>query len=75
MAVDTLVESFATYRRRPVVTFGYVGPFALLYALWFYYWLAVLGVSETWELGCLVTAGIGILQVIEVTRFLDAYTF
>lgn len=62
MAVDSLVDSVSTYRRRPVTTFGYVAPFVVLYASWFYYWSAVLGIDDTWELGCIVTAGIGILQ-------------
>ncbi|KAI6221259.1 Cation-transporting ATPase [Aphelenchoides besseyi] len=66
MSVDTLVDSISTYRRRSPLTFGYGGPFAILYGLWFYYWTVELGVDEWWELGCIVTSAIGLLQVLTV---------
>ena len=63
MTVDSLVASIDTYRRRSPVTFLYGGPFIVLYAIWLYYWSAQLGIDEYWELGCIVLAVIGLLQV------------
>jgi hypothetical protein len=74
MVVDSLVESISVYRRRPIVSFVYVGPFAALYALWFYYWIAVVGLDEIWELGCIVTAGIVILQVALISHLTQEIT-
>ncbi|KAI6176078.1 hypothetical protein M3Y97_00759800 [Aphelenchoides bicaudatus] len=64
MAIDSIVDSITTYKRRSPVGFLYGGPFAVLYAIWFYYWTAHFGIDEYWELGCIVTAAIGLIQVL-----------
>lgn len=63
MAIDSLVNSIATYHRRPIITHVYTGPFAIIYACWYIYWSMVLGVDDFWELGCLITAAIVLFQV------------
>jgi hypothetical protein len=60
---DNLVDYIETYRRKSPLTFWYGGPFVVLYAIWFYYWSTHFGIDEYWELGCIVTAVIGLLQV------------
>lgn len=60
---DNVVDSVATYRRRSPLGFLYGGPFAVVYGVWFYYWFMTLGIDEHWELGCIITSVIGLLQV------------
>lgn len=62
MAIDSLVDSISTYKQRPIYFHAYVGPFIVLYFAWFYIWL-ISGINDYWELGCIVMAGIGIIQV------------
>jgi hypothetical protein len=38
-------------------------PFLALWAVWLAYWSQQLGIDEHWELGCIVCAGLIILQV------------
>lgn len=64
MAVDSLVYSISTYVKRPLITHAYIGPFTLIYAVWFFYWVFSLGVNEWWEIGCIITVAIVLLQVI-----------
>lgn len=61
--MDQLVESYVPYTLRPSISHVYVGPFIVIYAGWIYLWLNVYGMRDYWELGCIVTAGIGIVQV------------
>jgi hypothetical protein len=63
MGIDSIVDSITPYRRRSPLGFLYGGPFVVLYAVWFYYWFTQLGIDDYWELGCIVTAVIGLLQV------------
>lgn len=61
--VDQLVQSISTYTIRPVWSHVYVAPFVFLYLVWIYIWYSVYGFTEYWELGCIIMAIIGILQV------------
>ncbi|VDK52591.1 unnamed protein product [Anisakis simplex] len=65
-AIDQLVQSITPYTVKPIVAHAYVGPFIVLYGSWLYVWCGLYGISEYWELGCIVMAGIGLLQVLTV---------
>uniref|UniRef100_A0A1I8AK79 Cation-transporting ATPase n=1 Tax=Steinernema glaseri TaxID=37863 RepID=A0A1I8AK79_9BILA len=65
MATDSLVEAVVTYQLRPIWAHAYCGPYFILYGIWFYLWTSM-GMEENWELGCIVMAGIGVLQVLTV---------
>ncbi|VDM49613.1 unnamed protein product [Toxocara canis] len=62
-SVDQLVHSITPYTTKPIIAHAYVGPFILLYGTWLYLWCGLYGVNDYWELGCIVMAGIGLLQV------------
>lgn len=64
MAIDSLVESITTYIKKPLITHVYVGPFALIYITWLFYWVFTLGVNEWWEIGCIITVVIILCHVI-----------
>ncbi|KAM3726125.1 putative manganese-transporting ATPase catp-8 [Dirofilaria immitis] len=64
MAVDQLIDSYVPYTVKPMIARAYAGPFICLYIGWAYFWFTVYGMNEYWELGCIVMAGIGILQVL-----------
>lgn len=64
--VDQLVQSITTYTIKPVWAHIYAGPFVAFYLFWIYIWYSVYGFMEYWELGCIVMAIIGILQVLTV---------
>lgn len=63
MAVDQLIDSYVPYTVKPIIAHAYAGPFIFLYLGWAYLWFSVYGMNEYWELGCIITAAIGILQV------------
>uniref|UniRef100_A0A915AUB1 Cation-transporting ATPase n=2 Tax=Parascaris univalens TaxID=6257 RepID=A0A915AUB1_PARUN len=63
-SVDQLVHSITSYTTKPIIAHAYVGPLVVLYGVWLYLWCGVYGINEYWELGCIVLAGIGILQVL-----------
>lgn len=62
--VDDLVQSVTLYNSSPLLFHGYVGPFVVLYSIWFYVWAFTYGVSEYFEAGMIVVACIGILQIL-----------
>lgn len=62
--VDDLVLSVTLYNSSPLLFHGYVGPFVILYSIWFYVWAFTYGVSEYFEAGMIVVACIGILQIL-----------
>ncbi|VDN02745.1 unnamed protein product [Thelazia callipaeda] len=66
MAVDHLIDSYVPYTVKPVISHIYAGPFLFLYICWAYLWFFIYGLNEYWELGCIVMAAIGILQVLTV---------
>ncbi|KAE9554755.1 hypothetical protein FO519_002016 [Halicephalobus sp. NKZ332] len=63
MALDSLVESVATYDRRKLIGYFYTGPFIPIYAFWIYLWLMIYGQEEFWEFGCIGTVIIALIQV------------
>lgn len=63
MAVDSLVKSLSAYVKRPLITHAYAGPFAFIYVLWLFYWSFTLGIDEWWEVGCIISVAIVLLQV------------
>lgn len=63
MTVDSLVESIDTYQRRPPAAHIYAGPFIVVHSIWFFYWNYYLGVQDYWEIGCIITGVLAILQV------------
>ncbi|XP_054714931.1 endoplasmic reticulum transmembrane helix translocase-like [Uloborus diversus] len=62
--VDDLVHSVTLYTSRRLLFHGYVGPFVILYLLWFYIWAFQYGVSEYFEAGMIAVAIIGIFQIL-----------
>ncbi|KAI1700167.1 e1-E2 ATPase domain-containing protein [Ditylenchus destructor] len=66
MTVDSLVESIDTYQRRPPAAHIYAGPFIVVHSIWFFYWNYYLGVQDYWEIGCIITGVLAILQVLTV---------
>ncbi|CAG9533011.1 unnamed protein product [Cercopithifilaria johnstoni] len=66
MAIDQLIESYVPYTVKPIIAHAYVGPFIFLYVGWAYLWFSIYGVNECWELGCIIMAAIGILQILTV---------
>jgi len=65
IGVNEEIESVSLYTLRPLLLHGYVLPFMLLlYGGWLYVWLAVLGLSDYVEAGCIGFVIIGLLQVV-----------
>ncbi|XP_064615938.1 endoplasmic reticulum transmembrane helix translocase-like [Liolophura sinensis] len=58
------IQRVAYYNIRPLVFHGYVGPFALIYVLWFYCWTVLYGLQDYFEAGLIVLAIIGVLQIL-----------
>uniref|UniRef100_A0AC34FDM7 Manganese-transporting ATPase 13A1 n=1 Tax=Panagrolaimus sp. ES5 TaxID=591445 RepID=A0AC34FDM7_9BILA len=63
MSIDSLVESVVTYNKRQPLLHLYGGPFLALYSIWLYIWIGIYGYEEFWEIGCIGTTCLGILQV------------
>uniref|UniRef100_A0A1I8ELJ2 Cation-transporting ATPase n=3 Tax=Wuchereria bancrofti TaxID=6293 RepID=A0A1I8ELJ2_WUCBA len=66
MPVDQLIDSYVPYTVKPIIAHAYAGPFIFLYGGWAYLWFSVYGMNEYWELGCIIMASIGILQILTV---------
>ncbi len=64
--IDDLVASITPYNGRPTILHGYVGPFLVFYLIWFYVWSSLLGFWDYVEIGCIVSAAIGIVQALTV---------
>ncbi|XP_060069748.1 endoplasmic reticulum transmembrane helix translocase-like [Ylistrum balloti] len=58
------VQSVTCYNIRPLILHGYIGPFVLLYSVWFYCWTCVYGLEEYYEAGLIALAFIGFLQIL-----------
>lgn len=58
------IQRVAYYNIRPLVFHGYVGPFALIYVSWFYCWTVLYGLEDYFEVGLIVLAIIGVLQIL-----------
>nr|CAH8841422.1 unnamed protein product [Trichobilharzia regenti] len=61
---DVDIANVELYSLRPLLFHGYILPFVLLYAIWVGYWTSVLGFYEYMELGFIVVAAIGFVQII-----------
>lgn len=58
------IANVELYNFRPVLFHGYVLPFITLYAIWIGYWMKNLGFFEYLELGLIVIAAIGFIQIV-----------
>lgn len=58
------IDYITLHSPRPVYLHGYVAPFLLIYSIWAYFWIFVIGVSEYYEAGLIAFAGIGIFQIL-----------
>jgi len=63
-ALNDEIQYVSYYNIRQTVFHGYVGPFVVLYAIWFYCWTMVYGLDDYFEAGLIVLAGIGVCQVL-----------
>ncbi|TGZ61894.1 hypothetical protein CRM22_007735 [Opisthorchis felineus] len=66
-SADYLTQDVAKidlYNPKPILLHGYVLPFVVLYSVWLGYWTSVLGVTDYLELGLIVTAVIGVFQIL-----------
>ncbi|KAH8861205.1 Manganese-transporting ATPase 13A1 [Schistosoma japonicum] len=61
---DVDIASVELYNLRPTLFHGYILPFVLMYSFWIGYWTNVLGFQEHMELGLIVIATIGFVQII-----------
>lgn len=66
MAIDSLVESVLPLSDKNPLLHAYAAPFAVLYAVVFYFWVNVYGFSDHFEAGCIGVAIVGLIQVISV---------
>ena len=62
--VDDLVSRVTLHVPRAAILHGYCLPFVVLYVAWFYCWIFVYVLDEYLEVGWLVMAAIGVLQVL-----------
>jgi cation-transporting ATPase 13A1 len=62
--INDEIESIKPYKFRPFLLHLNILPFFLGYLIWFFIWFQYFGIDEYPELGLIITACIGILQVI-----------
>ncbi|OWF35828.1 manganese-transporting ATPase 13A1-like [Mizuhopecten yessoensis] len=58
------VQSVTCYNIRPLIFHGYIGPFVLIYGIWFYCWTCIYGLEDYYEAGLIALAFIGFLQIL-----------
>ncbi|KAA3676480.1 uncharacterized protein DEA37_0000046 [Paragonimus westermani] len=58
------IASVELYDAKSPFFHGYVFPFVLLYAVWLGIWFTSLGFVDYFELGLIVTAVIGVVQIL-----------
>lgn len=58
------VQSICYYSPSPPLSYGYVGPFLIIYILEVYVWSTVYGFVEYFEAGCIAIAATAIVQVV-----------
>ena len=63
-ALNEEIQSVSYYNIRHLAFHGYIGPFAVLYILWFYLLKFVYGVEEYFEIFLIALAVIGLLQIL-----------
>lgn len=63
-SLDENVQSISLHKSLPIVVHGYILPFMILYATWFYGWVFVYGVDDYYEPGLIVLAFIGVAQIL-----------
>ena len=52
------------YRTSHVLSHAYVAPFLVIYAIFFPTWIFKFGFFENFEVGCIILAVIGVIQVL-----------
>jgi len=62
--LDDLVHKVTLHNPIPTILHGYSLPFIFLYAAWAYFLTFVYGIDEYLEPGCIVLAGIGLIQIL-----------
>ncbi|KAJ8300410.1 hypothetical protein KUTeg_021929 [Tegillarca granosa] len=63
-ALNDDIQSVTFYNIRPLFFHGYIGPFAVLYSIWLYCWVAVYGLENYFEAGLIALAILGLLQIL-----------
>jgi len=63
-AVSEDVQSLCYYNPLHTLLHGYAGPFLVIYLLEAYVWLAVYGVDDYFEAGCITIAATAAIQVV-----------
>ncbi|KAL3871745.1 hypothetical protein ACJMK2_039723 [Sinanodonta woodiana] len=58
------IQRVSFYNIKPILFHGYVGPFAIIYGIWLYCWIALYGLEDYYEAGLIVLAIIGLLQIL-----------
>lgn len=61
--IELLLISITKHR---TIVISILGPFAVIFGTWLYVWGAVYGFADYFEAGCIVSAMIGLLQIITV---------
>ena len=63
-SINDEIHSISLHNPRPIVFHGYVFPFIFLHGGWLYTWVTSYGVEDYFEVGMIVFAIIGLLQVL-----------
>jgi len=63
-ALNEEIQYVSYYNVRPTLLHGYVGPFLLIYAAWFYCWTIIYGLEDYYEAGLIALAVIGVVQIL-----------
>ncbi|XP_062617317.1 endoplasmic reticulum transmembrane helix translocase-like [Saccostrea cucullata] len=63
-ALNDDIQTITFHNLRPLFLHGTIGPFCILYLIWFYFWTVVYGVENYFEAGLIALAGIAILQIL-----------
>jgi len=63
-ALNEEIQSVTYYNILPLFLHGYIGPFVILYGVWYYCWTFVYGLEDYFEAGLIVLALIGFIQIL-----------
>lgn len=63
-ALSEDIQTISFHNLRPLYLHGTIGPFCILYLLWFYCWTVIYGVENYFEAGLIALVGIALLQIL-----------
>ena len=63
-ALNEDIQSISFHNLRPLYLHWTIGPFIVLYSVWFYMWTAVYGTENYFEAGLIALAILAILQIL-----------